>query len=175
MMLAMNEKFDLLELKKLLIKKAKGFYFEEQQCEFERVCETGQARKKSSKLSVLGDGDATYGLQFKDGEGATPRSENSSNEELIGLAKTKTGRKKQNKEDLVGEIDEDFSKLVMVKKKVSTHFVPPDSLAIKMLFEIFGKEITEESLNLKIEKMTNEELDSELKKIENAIKVTLNE
>ena len=33
--------------------------------------------------------------------------------------------------------------LTLVKKKVTTHYVPPDLLAIKMLVEIFGQEITE--------------------------------
>ena len=44
--------------------------------------------------------------------------------------------------------------LTLVKKKITTHYIPPDMLAIKILFEIFRKEI---DIN-DIENMSNEEL-----------------
>ena len=40
----------------------------------------------------------------------------------------------------------------MVKRKITTHYVPPDMLAIKMLFENFGEKV--ESL----EEMSDEEI-----------------
>ena len=43
--------------------------------------------------------------------------------------------------------------LVLVKKKVTTHYIPPDMVAIKILLEIFGKEDVNE-----IEKMSDDEL-----------------
>ena len=42
--------------------------------------------------------------------------------------------------------------LVLVKKKITTHYVPPDMLAIKMLFEDNGQKINN------LSSMTDEEL-----------------
>ena len=39
--------------------------------------------------------------------------------------------------------NEENKDLTLIKKKVTTHYVPPDLLAIKMLIEIFGKEVTD--------------------------------
>ena len=33
-------------------------------------------------------------------------------------------------------------KLTLSKKKITTHYIPPDLLAVKMLVEIFGKEVS---------------------------------
>ena len=36
---------------------------------------------------------------------------------------------------------EKYSNLTLIKKKVTTHYVPPDMLAIKMLFENYGEKV----------------------------------
>ncbi len=50
------------------------------------------------------------------------------------------------------EKDED---LILIKKKVTTHYVPPDLLAVKMFIEIFGQEVNSNDLS----KLTDNELD----------------
>ena len=46
-------------------------------------------------------------------------------------------------------------KLTLSKKKITTHYIPPDLLAVKMLFEIYGEKI--ESTN-ELEKLEYQEL-----------------
>ena len=50
---------------------------------------------------------------------------------------------------------EDKQGLILLKKKVTTHYVPPDLAAVKMLLENFGKEITTQN---RIENMKDDEL-----------------
>ena len=42
---------------------------------------------------------------------------------------------------------EKYSNLTLIKKKVTTHYVPPDLLAVKMLIENFGEEVTNDDLS----------------------------
>ena len=58
--------------------------------------------------------------------------------------------------------------LVLSKRKVSTHYVPPDMLAIKMLLENDRKKV--ESLAEKYSAMTDEELLSLRNKLLNELK-----
>ena len=39
------------------------------------------------------------------------------------------------------EDSQKYSNLTLIKKKITTHYVPPDMLAIKMLFENFGEKV----------------------------------
>ena len=52
-----------------------------------------------------------------------------------------------------GKINESKQTLTLSKKKVTTHFVPPDMLAIKMLLEINSKEMSSNLLNLSDEEL----------------------
>ena len=54
---------------------------------------------------------------------------------------------------LSNESSSDFN-LALVKKKVTTHFVAPDMIAIKILFEIFDKKVEDNDLD----KISDEEL-----------------
>ena len=42
---------------------------------------------------------------------------------------------------------QEFENLALIKKKVTTHYVPPDLLAVKMLTEIFGEKIDGDDLS----------------------------
>lgn len=130
--------FDINLLKDILIKKAKGFYYNEELLEYE-----SQNKKEKIKSKDL-----------LDQEGC---------ETDVSTIKSRGRPKKITVKE--GESVGNIASLVMVKKKVSTHFVPPDSLAIKMLFEIFGKEIMGESEEEKLSKMSDDDLKLELKKI----------
>ena len=52
------------------------------------------------------------------------------------------------------------SDLTLIKKKITTHYVPPDLLAIKMLIENFGEKVEENNLSFlsddELEKLKNE-------------------
>lgn len=130
--------FDINLLKDILIKKAKGFYYNEELLEYE-----SQNKKENIKSKDLLDQE---GCEID-----------------VSTIKSRGRPKKITVKE--GESVGNIASLVMVKKKVSTHFVPPDSLAIKMLFEIFGKEIMGESEEEKLSKMSDDDLKLELKKI----------
>ena len=65
----------------------------------------------------------------------------------------KTKNKRQSKKNNTTQNEKE---LTLIKKKVTTHHIPPDMLAIKILLENFGKNENSEELNL--EKLSDEEL-----------------
>ena len=115
----------------LLLKKANGFHYVEEQFEYERD-KTKQTKQQTENLNFFDICD----------RGKT-HLENSN--DMIEL---ENETKKQGADD----------GLVLVKKKVATHYIPPDMLAIKILLEMFGKEELSD-----LEKMSDNEL-IELKK-----------
>ena len=54
--------------------------------------------------------------------------------------------------------NEENKDLTLIKKKVTTHYVPPDLLAIKMLIEIFGKEVIEKDEDDNLTSLSDNEL-----------------
>ena len=91
------------KIKKVLIKKAEGYFYNEEVLEYQT--NDGEKLTKESKTSLI---------------------EKKPNEEY------ETNRKQSNSEK---------TDLTLLKKKVTTHYVPPDLLAIKMLVEVFGEKI----------------------------------
>lgn len=94
----------------LLLKKAEGFHYIEEQFEYER--------EKSQKT--------TQNLNFFEicdrGDGVLKN-----NDAMMDLEnETKKNRASDG--------------LILAKKKVTSHYIPPDMLAIKILLEMFGKE-----------------------------------
>ena len=97
------ERNKLIEkLRKILLKKAEGFFYTEEICEY-----------------LLKDPQENEQLSIFD-----------------------TQSIKNNKKS-IKENDKKLQKinLIMSKKKVTTHYIPPDMLAIKMLIENFGQEV----------------------------------
>ena len=109
-----------------LLKKASGFHYEEESYEYE-----AQKNKKAAYENK--------NLSFFD---ICDRGQISSD---VIDDKIKVSNE--------GEINKGDEKLVLVKKKVTSHYIPPDMLAIKILLEMFGKEELDD-----IEKMTDDEL-----------------
>ena len=137
-------KNDLIEI---LIKKASGFYYSEEQFEYEKTQNKSQINKiQAQNISFFENND---------------RGQN----EIITLNDTielsnETNISKQNNQELT-----------LVKKKVATHYVSPDINAIKILFEILENKVGEDSFNdidneelLLIKKKLVEELSDELNK-----------
>lgn len=97
----------LSKLKKILLKKAEGFFYTEEINEYQH-----NSKNDSEQMSIF-------------------------DESSTKLKKTKNND--QNKQTL---------NLILSKKKVTTHYIPPDMLAIKMLIENFGEKIKDDDDNL---------------------------
>ena len=121
--------FNREDLINLLIKKASGFYYSEEQYEYE----------KTQKKDIL-NAKQYENLSFFENNDRGNNHTKKSNDTI----------------KLSNEITESEEKrnLILTKKKISTHYVSPDIHAIKILFEIFEKKVGEDNL----ENLTDEEL-----------------
>lgn len=126
----MNKKFTKNNLIEILTKKATGYYYSEEQFEYETQKSSNLVKKTSNNLSFFENFD----------RGQTP-SENSYDK--IEVSNEIKSQEKTNDQNLI-----------LVKKKVATHYIPPDINAIKILFEIFEKKVGESAL----ENLTDAEL-----------------
>ncbi len=121
-----KQKFKKNNLIEILIKKANGFFYTEEQLEYEK---TQKRNKNTEKYS-----QKIENISFFD----NPDRGMIQNQKLydkIDLSNEQKHTYNENNEDLT-----------LVKKKVATHYIPPDMLSIKILFEIFGKEVNENSV-----------------------------
>ena len=125
------EKKDLIEI---LIKKASGFYYDEVVNEFEKT----QNKPNNSEKYI------SFDDLYKNLNSCVTDSTINNNSNVI--IKTSDEKPELSKQDLYN--------LTLSKKKVTTHYIPPDMLAIKILFEIFGEKVSENEL----EKLSDEEL-----------------
>lgn len=125
------EKKDLIEI---LIKKASGFYYDEVVNEFEKT----QNKPNNSEKYI------NFDDLYKNLNSCVTDSTINNNSNVI--IKTSDEKPELSKQDLYN--------LTLSKKKVTTHYIPPDMLAIKILFEIFGEKVSENEL----EKLSDEEL-----------------
>ena len=126
-----KSKFGYQDVIKLLIKRAEGFYYTEEQFEYEKT----QNKSKSNELSYLKIENISFFDNCVRGE----------NKKQIGGDKIKSSN---------GDSQISNENLTLVKKKVSTHYISPDMLAIKILFEIFREKVNSNE----IDSMTDEEL-----------------
>ena len=125
----MNNKKIYNDLIQILLKKAKGFYYTEEQEEYEKTQSKSNISEKQYLNVSLFDNFDTH----KPKQNKTDDTMKLSNET----------KKEQNN-----------SNLVMVKKKVATHYIPPDLLAVKILFETLKEKVNEDY----IEKLSDDEL-----------------
>ena len=126
----MNNKKIYDFLIKILLKKAEGYYYTEEQEEFEKTQNNSTKSKKIyENISIFENLDIqnTHSLNSSD-------NIKSSNEESKKQASTEN--------------------LVMVKKKITKHYIPPDMLAIKILFETIKETVNDDDLK----NISNEEL-----------------
>ena len=126
-----KSKFGYQDVIKLLIKRAEGFYYTEEQFEYEKT----QNKSKSNELSYLKIENISFFDNCVRGE----------NKKQICGDKIKSSN---------GDSQISNENLTLVKKKVSTHYISPDMLAIKILFEIFREKVNSNE----IDSMTDEEL-----------------
>lgn len=118
-----NSKFNKSNLIDILIKKATGYYYTEEQYEYEK----SQNKFKTTQNSV-------QNISFFENYDRVTQNDNKSNDTI----KTSDERNKINEENQI---------LTLSKKKVTSHYISPDINAIKILYEIFEKEVDNNSLD----------------------------
>lgn len=126
----MNSKKIYDFLIKILLKKAEGYYYTEELEEFEKTQNNSNKSKKNyENISFFEEFDTQY-------------------------------LKTNNSNDIIKSSNEESKKqsatenLVMVKKKITKHYIPPDMLAIKILFETIKETVNDDDLK----NISNEEL-----------------
>lgn len=126
----MENTIDFEQIKQILIKKAKGFYYTEEAVEF--ACDAEDKLVIDAKTM---DENTEYkvSLSQKNSKKNTPKSGTSQLQFNFSDLECKV--KKESKTDAKTK------ETSVVKRKITTHYVPPDMLAIKMLFENFGEKV----------------------------------
>ena len=126
----MNNKKIYDFLIKILLKKAEGYYYTEEQEEFEKTQNNSKSSKKyCENVSFFENFDTQNTINTNSNDNIK-----TSNEESKKQATTEN--------------------LVMVKKKITKHYIPPDMLAIKILFETIKETVNDDDLK----NISNEEL-----------------
>lgn len=108
------------ELIKILLKKAKGFYYTEEQEEYEKAQNKPRISEINNKNISFFDNNVTSEVKFIN-HNDTIKSDNEN---------------KRNTENLV-----------LVKKKITKHYIPPDMLAVKILFETIKEKVNDDAIN----------------------------
>ncbi|MBE5755311.1 MAG: hypothetical protein E7341_01325 [Clostridiales bacterium] len=124
----MNKNKIQKQLIDILLKKANGFYYYEEQEEYEKTQNKSKFRENSIQNISMFDNFVTGQTQNKESN-VTLKSSN-------------------------GKEENEAQTLTLVKKKITKHYIPPDMLAIKILFEINKEKVNENDLN----EMSDEEL-----------------
>ena len=124
----MNKNKIQKQLIDILLKKANGFYYYEEQEEYEKTQIKSKFRENSIQNISMFDNFVTGQAQNKESN-VTLKSSN-------------------------GKEENEAQTLTLVKKKITKHYIPPDMLAIKILFEINKEKVNENDLN----EMSDEEL-----------------
>ena len=142
----MNNKKIYDFLIKILLKKAEGYFYTEEQEDYEK----SQNKSISSKIQC-------ENISFFENYDTVNNKSNNQN------AKIKTVND-------ISEKKENHQNLVMVKKKITKHYIPPDMVAIKILFETIKEKVGDEELEnisddelLKLKNKLTEELLNENK------------
>lgn len=125
-----NKNFTHSDLINLLIKKASGFYYTEEQCEYEKTQNKHIINKNNNQ-------NLNFFENFDRGN-----NENNFTNDTINLS-NENKLSEQNNQNLT-----------LVKKKIATHYISPDINAIKILFEILENKVGENNLD----NLTNDEL-----------------
>ena len=139
----MKKKIDADKLFESIVKRAEGFYYSEEVLEY-----ASKTLKTNNE-----DGDEMVDELTKNNiskKSVSKKPENKNNDVDFDCKKQE---REKNSEICVNENQQG---LVLIKKKVTTHYIPPDMSAIKILFENYGQEISQ-SMD-EIESMSDDEL-----------------
>lgn len=119
----MNNKKIYDFLIKILLKKAEGYFYTEEQEDYEKT----QNKPNNSKVQY-------ENISFFENN-VTPKPKTNKQDDII------------NSQNESKEIQQNNQNLVMVKKKITKHYIPPDMLAIKILFETIKEKVNGDDLN----------------------------
>ena len=119
----MNNKKIYDFLIKILLKKAEGYFYTEEQEDYEKT----QNKSINSKVQY-------ENISFFENNDMVNHKTNKQNDIINSQNESK--EKQQNNQNLV-----------MVKKKITKHYIPPDMLAIKILFETIKEKVNEDDIN----------------------------
>ena len=142
-MMKNNSNVDANKIVESLYKRAVGFYYSEEQLEY--------GEKDKIKNNKESDENCVSKTLTSDSLGVN------------------SNREKKSSLENDDNVDENQQTLVLLKKKVTTHYIPPDMLAIKMLVENFGEEIKNNKKSESIDKLSDEELIELKNKLEKEI------
>lgn len=146
------------KLIKLLIKKAEGFFYTEESFEYSY---SDKPKKSTSQISFFDDETDEQKENKKSCVNCVTKTGNGKNS-VVDL--NCEGGKKLKENTKGKQCDEDKQAATLVKKKVATHFVPPDMLAIKMLLEI-----NESKIGGDLSGLSDEELASKINELKNEL------
>ncbi len=144
--------FDKSKIMEALLKRAEGFFYSEEILEYGEREEKKKEDKLSSKTAE-GDLSNLSDQSKNNSENVSKNTKNKKQGVYSGQSQGENGAKIAREEQVNHE---DSKNLVLLKKKVTTHYVPPDIAAVKMLFENFGEALKSETDA--IEEMSDEEL-----------------
>ena len=116
------------QLIEILLKKANGFHYYEEQEEYEKT-QNKSKRCENSAINISMFDNFVMGEQKNNTTNDTIKSSN-------------------------GKEENEAQTLTLVKKKITKHYIPPDMLAIKILFEINKEKVNDNDLN----SLTDDEL-----------------
>ncbi len=131
----MKKKFSREDIINLLIKQASGYYYKEEQYEYEKTQKSTNNNKISNNF-IQNENN----LQFFD----RGKTQVSFFDDIVKMS-DETEQIHSNKTN---------ENLALSKKKVATHFVSPDMQAIKLLLEIFNDKVSDNN----IQNLSDEEL-----------------
>ena len=109
------------QLIEILLKKANGFHYYEEQEEYEKT-QNKSKRCENSAINISMFDNFVMGEQKNNTTNDTIKSSN-------------------------GKEENEAQTLTLVKKKITKHYIPPDMLAIKILFEINKEKVNDNDLN----------------------------
>ena len=118
-----------------VVKKAEGFYYTEEVLEY--------AKKESKKVIEDSDNENDdQGCEKNVSKKSVSKKTENKNGDVYSDCKKQTGAK--NITSWSDKENESEQGLVLFKKKITTHYVPPDMSALKILLENFGQEMRSE-------------------------------
>ena len=113
-----NEIYD--ELIKILLKKAQGFYYSEEQEDYEKAQNKSKSfNKVYENVSFFENYDTVKQCNTNDNDTIKPSNEK----------------------------NENTQSLVLVKRKITKHYIPPDMLAVKIIFETIKEKVNDDDIN----------------------------
>ena len=135
------------KLLEAVVKRAEGFYYSEEILEYSKK----ESKKTSDESTGKNEDEEANKKSIKKSVSKRVCEENHDVYSDCKIQTDETNIKSWN-----GDSDESEQGLVLLKKKVTTHYIPPDMSALKILLESFGQEMKSEKGF--VEDLSDEEL-----------------